>query len=84
MSLFALKGSSGDNSSHPSMEYGQCPHPSTSVPQENLFQVTLKVSEIYDEVLLLNFKFFMLSKVYCYYYYFYCIIYYYNALFSET
>ena len=47
-------------------------------------EVTLKVSEIYDEVLLLNFKFFMLSKVYCYYYYFYCIIYYYNALFSET
>ena len=38
VSLFALKGSSGDNSSHPSMEYGQCPLPSTSVPPENLFQ----------------------------------------------
>ena len=33
-----LKGSSGDNSSHPSMEYGQFPFPSTSVPQDNLFQ----------------------------------------------
>ena len=38
LSLLALKGSSGDHLSHPSMEYGQCPFPSTSVPQDNLFQ----------------------------------------------
>ncbi|CAH3120232.1 unnamed protein product [Pocillopora meandrina] len=38
VSLFALKGSSGDHSFHSSMEYGQFPFPSTSVSQDNLFQ----------------------------------------------
>ena len=38
MSLLALRGSSGDHSSHSLMEYGQFPFPSTSVPQDNLFQ----------------------------------------------
>ena len=38
MSLFAQKGSSGDHSFHSSMEYGQFPFLSTSVPQDNLFQ----------------------------------------------
>ena len=38
MSLFAQKGSSGDHSFHSSMEYGQFPFPSTSVPRDNLFQ----------------------------------------------
>ena len=38
MSLLALKGSSGDHSSHSLMEYGQFPFPSTSVSQDNLFQ----------------------------------------------
>ena len=38
VSLFALKGSSGDNSFHLSMEYGQFPFLSTSVSQDNLFQ----------------------------------------------
>ena len=38
MSLFALKVSSGDHSFHSSMEYGQFPFSSTSVPQDNLFQ----------------------------------------------
>ena len=54
-------------------------------------EVTLKVSEIYGEVLLLHFSIFhakqsllMLLVVVFFYYYFYCIIYYYNALFSET
>ena len=54
-------------------------------------EVTLKVSEIYGEVLLLYFSIFhvkqsllMLLVVVFFYYYFYCIIYYYNALFSET
>ena len=38
VSLLALKGSSGDHSSHSLMEYGQFPFPSTSVPQGNLFR----------------------------------------------
>ena len=38
VSLLALKGSSGDHSSHSLMEYGQFPFPSTSVSQDNLFQ----------------------------------------------
>ena len=38
VSLLALKGSRGYHSSHSLMEYGQCPIPSTSVPQDNLFQ----------------------------------------------
>ena len=38
MSLFSLKGSSGDHSFHSPMEYGQFPFPSTSVSQDNLFQ----------------------------------------------
>ena len=36
--FFSLKGSSGDHSFHSSMEYGQFPFLSTSVPQDNLFQ----------------------------------------------
>ena len=38
MSLSALKGSSGGQSSHSSMKYGQCPLPSTSVTQDKLVQ----------------------------------------------
>ena len=38
VSLFSLKGSSGDHSFYSSMEYGQFPFLSTSVPQDNLFQ----------------------------------------------
>ena len=38
LSLLALKSSSGDQSFPLSMECGQCPLPSSSVPQANLVQ----------------------------------------------
>ena len=82
MSLFALKGSSGDNSSHPSMEYGQFPFLSTSVSQDNLFQERSHSQSKWNlwwSVITTPFKVY-----YCYYYYYYyCISYYYNGSFSE-
>ena len=47
-------------------------------------EVTLKVSEIYDEVLLLNFKVFYVKQSLLLLLLLLLYIYYYNGLFSET